>query len=108
MGDPINRDLAIGLFEKIAKMRPEEPQSFRDLGLALADRDDARLIVESSAGNPDRIAADGYVQALTQLNKVVMNHWDRFDEIEVIALMEANRIIAKLNALEAKGNTLYP
>lgn len=71
-------DLAAGLFEEVLKLRPEEPQSFRDLALVLARRGQA---------NANR--AD-YTRAMDLLAKVVMNKWDRFDEIEVIALMELN------------------
>ncbi len=71
-------DLAAGLFEEVLKLRPEEPQSFRDLALVLARRGQA---------NANR--AD-YTRAMELLAKVVMNKWDRFDEIEVIALMELN------------------
>ena len=39
-----------------------------------------------------------YGRALDLLNKVVTGNWDRFQEIEVIALMEANQIMAKLLA----------
>ena len=31
-------DLACDLFEQVSRLRPEEPQSFRDLALALAQR----------------------------------------------------------------------
>ena len=34
------QELAIDLFEKVLKMRPEEPQSHRDLALALSSRAD--------------------------------------------------------------------
>lgn len=67
-------ELAIQMFESILKMRPEEPQSYRDLALVLAGQ-------------------RKYERAMELLNHVVMNEWDRFDEIEVIALMELNRII---------------
>ena len=68
--------VAVGLFEKILRMRPEEPQSYRDLALVNAD-----------LGQPER--------ALELLHEVVMRHWERFDGIEVIALTEANAILAK-------------
>ncbi len=70
------KQIAAGLFEKILRMRPEEPQSYRDLALVLAD-----------LGQTER--------ALELLHTVVMRHWERFDGIEVIALTEANAIIAK-------------
>jgi Ca-activated chloride channel family protein len=93
-------DLAIDLFERVAKLRSEEPQSFRDLALALADRAEQKLAVLSVRDFPieaSRPAMADYQRALELLHKVVMNQWERFDEIEVIALTEANRIIARLN-----------
>jgi hypothetical protein len=68
-------ELAAGLFEEVLRLRPEEPQSYRDLALVLAD-------------------LKKYPRAMQLLAHVVMNQWDRFNEIEVIALMELNRIIA--------------
>jgi tetratricopeptide (TPR) repeat protein len=76
-------DLACGLFEQILELRPEEPQSFRDLALALARRGQQRN---------DR--AD-YLRALELLARVVNQQWDRFEEIEVIALMELNALWAE-------------
>jgi len=71
-------DLACGLFEQVLRLRPEEPQSFRDLALALARRGQVR-----------NSAPDGR-RALELLAQVVNKQWERFDEIEVIALMELN------------------
>ncbi len=68
-------ELAAGLFDEVLRLRPEEPQSYRDLALVLSDLKE-------------------YPRAMELLSHVVMNRWDRFDEIEVIALMELNRIIA--------------
>ena len=45
------RELAIDLFEKVLKLRPEEPQSYRDLALALADRAE---FYSKAAGEPWR------------------------------------------------------
>ncbi|MBI5722740.1 MAG: DUF2135 domain-containing protein [Planctomycetes bacterium] len=95
-------DLAVGLFEKILTMRPEEPQSCRDLALALARRAEltARATAEAAARAEGAkefagsIAAD-YSRALDLLAKVVMSDWPRFEEIEVVALMEINDIWAK-------------
>ena len=75
-------DLACGLFEQVLKWRPEEPQSFRDLALALAQR-----------GQANKNSADCR-RAMELLAHVVNNQWDRFDEIEVIALMELNALYA--------------
>jgi len=68
--------LAATLFEKVLRLRPEEPQSYRDLALVLGE-----------LGQVER--------ALALLHEVVMRHWDRFEGIEVIALTEANALIAK-------------
>ena len=48
-----DRELAIDLFERIKKMRPEEPQSYRDLALALSDRADASRQASASSGGRD-------------------------------------------------------
>src|SRR4051812_42529418 len=91
------RELAIDLFEKVAKLRPEEPQSHRDLAVALSDRAD--LIFATATSDPaamSRAAAD-YGRALELYNKVITGDWPRFPEIELTALMEANRILAVLS-----------
>ncbi len=69
-------ELSALIFEEVLKMRPEEPQSYRDLALVLAE-------------------LKQYQRAVELLNQVVMNEWDRFEEIEVVALMEMNNIIAR-------------
>lgn len=75
-------DLAIPLFETALKLRGEEPQSRRDLALAL-----------SRAAQPD------YPRAIGLLWEVVSRPWDgRFPEIGVIALHELNDILARMPA----------
>jgi len=76
-------DQAVAVFEKVLRLRPEEPQSRRDLALVLSDRADAR-------GRPEDAA-----RAVDLLYDVAMRRWDRFEEIELIALMELNRILAR-------------
>jgi len=72
-------ELAVSVFEEVLKMREEEPQSYRDLGLAQAKN-----------GNPQ--------EAIENLYKVITDNWDnRFPEIELIALSEMNAIIATNN-----------
>jgi Ca-activated chloride channel homolog len=69
-------ELAVPVFEKVQLLAEEEPQSFRDLGLALA------------ATHQDQ-------KAIEQLYEVVLRPWDnRFAEIELITLAELNAIIA--------------
>jgi hypothetical protein len=68
--------LAIPVFRKVVMLSPDEPQSFRDLGLALA--------------------ANGQSQkAIDSLYEVVIRPWNnRFPEIELITLAELNAIVA--------------
>ena len=89
-------DLAIDLFEKVLAMRPEEPQSYRDLALVFAER--AELAMKDPGQLSDRTRND-LVRSMDLLNKVILGTWDgRFPEIEVIALMEFNRLITKIRS----------
>jgi len=64
------------VFEKVLKLKGEEPQSYRDLGLAY-----------EASGN--------YQSAINTLYEVVKKEWDgRFPGIEVIVMNEINNIIA--------------
>ncbi len=68
--------LAIPVFQKVVQLAEEEPQSFRDLGLAYAANKEPQ-------------------KAVDQLAEVLDRHWDdRFDDIESIVLAEMNAIIA--------------
>lgn len=88
-------DLAVPLFEQALKLRGEEPQSRRDLALAL-----------SRQAKPD------YNRAASLLWDVVDKRWDgRFPEIETIALHELNDIVSRASgdarmALDAQIETL--
>lgn len=71
-------DLAVGQFEEALRQRPEEPQSHRDLALALA-----RL------PQPER------ARAVELLWAVASGEWHgRFPEIELITLHELNDLVA--------------
>ncbi len=68
--------LALPVFERVLALAEEEPQSFRDLGLAYA-------------------AAGQYQRAVDNLYEVAQRDWDaRFPGIEEIALAELNAIAA--------------
>ncbi len=68
--------LAVATFEHVLELAPWEPQSHRDLGLALA-----------SAGQSQR--------AVDALYGVVTGAWDgRFPDIDLIALGELNAVVA--------------
>lgn len=67
---------AVQVFRQVLVLADEEPQSHRDLGLALA------AIGERQA-------------AIEELYEVVSRAWDsRFDQIELVALNELNAIVA--------------
>ncbi|MDB5299258.1 MAG: hypothetical protein JWO87_921 [Phycisphaerales bacterium] len=100
---------AIDLFEKVLRLRPEEPQSHRDLALALADKAEAEAAALFSSRRdataemtrrtglqPETLemVVSDYTRALSLLNEVIMGSWDRFDGIQVVALMEYNRTLA--------------
>jgi Ca-activated chloride channel homolog len=71
--------LAIPVFERVAQLAPNEPQSWRDLGLAHADN-----------GSPQ--------QAVDALWRTVSRPWhQRFEGINMIALAEMNAVIANAN-----------
>ena len=66
---------AVAISRKVVAIREEEPQSYRDLGLALAQ-------------------AGEYQQAIEILYKVVERPWDqRFRDVQLIAMNEINNII---------------
>ncbi|MCL2640170.1 MAG: DUF2135 domain-containing protein [Phycisphaerales bacterium] len=90
-------ELAIDLFEKAKKLRPDEPQSWRDLAIAISEQAMNRIWQET---RPDvrmhQWRVDQVRRALELYKHVVMNRWERFNDIEVIALMEANALWAAI------------
>jgi len=69
-------DLAVPVLQRVIELAPNEPQSWRDLGLAQAD-------------------AGARQQAIEALYQVVTRPWhNRFPDIELIALAEMNALIA--------------
>ncbi|MBC3874664.1 VIT domain-containing protein [Undibacterium flavidum] len=79
-------EIALPIFEKITRIAQEEPQSFRDYGLALA-------------------ANKQYQAAIDNLYQVAQGQWNgRFVDIESISLAEMNAIIAKAQAEDIKLN----
>ena len=68
--------LAIPVLERVLALAPDEPQSWRDLGLAYAD-------------------ASQRQKAIEYLYQVVIRPWDaRFPDIDLTALAEMNALIA--------------
>lgn len=74
-------DLAIAILDRVREARGDEPQSNRDLALALSRR-----------WERDGDQADA-LRAMDLLHHVILNSWANFPEIEIIALMELNRLI---------------
>ena len=84
-------DRAIVLLRRVAKLRGEEPQSFRDLALALAERGQAR-----------RSTAD-INEAMDLFLKVALTPWTRHaDSIPLFALEELNALVAWINRQDWK------
>ena len=84
--------LAVPVFETVLTMRAEEPQSYRDLAIALSRRADSLAADESDLRKSD------LKRALELYNTVVCGReyrpWDgRFPGIEAIALNEANQLV---------------
>ncbi len=72
-------ELAIMVYREILKNRGEEPQSYRDLALTLADNDE-------------------YQESADLLYKIITSKWDqRFPGIEQIVFNELNNVIYKSN-----------
>ena len=79
-------DQAISYFEQVLELRPHEPQSYRDLGLAYANNKQ-------------------YQKSVDALYEIVKKTWNgRFPEIEVIALEEMNQVIAEAHQKGVKLN----
>jgi Ca-activated chloride channel family protein len=90
-------DHAVRIFETVRKLRPEEPQSYRDLALVLERRADRARKGRNRGAK--QAAVEDYRRALSLLSTVVMRKWQRFAEIEVIALTELNTILPKARAV---------
>jgi hypothetical protein len=76
-------DLAAEVLEKVLRLRPEEPQSRRDLALVLSDRADAQNRPADAA------------RAVALLWEVGRRPWDRAPDLELVSLMELNRVLAR-------------
>jgi tetratricopeptide (TPR) repeat protein len=107
-------DLAVQTFEQVLELRPEEPQSYRDLALTLAQRAERIPKVTLYNGQqafdatPETKRA-AYARAVDLLVQVVMGRWDaRFPEIEVIALEELNRLLPRAKAAGVSAVPLDP
>ncbi|MBQ2621858.1 MAG: DUF2135 domain-containing protein [Thermoguttaceae bacterium] len=108
---------AIRVYRRVKKMRPEEPQSYRDLALVLAKKADA---LESKKNNSKKEEKETkkqrlllYSNALSLLEKTILGRrykdWDwSYPEIEVIALEEFNAILDKAKKLGGRAPSGFP
>ncbi|MBX7248838.1 MAG: hypothetical protein K1X35_07240 [Caulobacteraceae bacterium] len=88
-------DRAIWVYEKVLYLDPDRPQPRRNLALALIQRAERNLT--RSARPIAHEPRDDYQRALDLLTEVVMRPWEgRYDGVEMIALMEANRILPRV------------
>ena len=85
-------DAAIQIMEKVRRIRPEEPQSHRDLALLLAAKMDR-----------DHVLADGE-KAAELFYKVITTDWPHAQEIEVIVVMELNHLLAAMDKIDSKAS----
>ena len=84
-------ELAVPLFEDALKLRGEEPQSYRDLALALTRQPQA-----------------DDMRAVHLLWKVISTEWDgRFPEIQTIALHELDDVLARASEAERSALTAW-
>lgn len=108
---------AIRVYRRVKKMRPEEPQSYRDLALVLAKKADS---LESTKNNSKKEEKETkkqrlllYSNALSLLEKTILGRrykdWDwSYPEIEVIALEEFNAILDRAKKLGGKAPSGFP
>ena len=85
-------DRAIVLLRRVAKLRAEEPQSFRDLALALAER-----------GKATQDNAD-LEEAMALFLRVALTPWNRHaDTLPIFALEELNALVGWIGRAEWKA-----
>jgi tetratricopeptide (TPR) repeat protein len=91
---------AIEMFEAVAAAEPERPQPLRSLALALGKR---------SGRQPPEAARADLARAIDLLTQVITKPWEGgYDGIELIALMEVNRLIVRYRALGGGAVPLDP
>jgi len=84
-------DYSINLYERVLKIRTEEPQTYRDLALLLMKRRNEKT--------------NDLQNALTHLTHVVQGDWDiRFTQVEAIAMMELCRFEKDLQVSQIVQN----
>lgn len=91
---------ALWLYERALEESTDLPQPRRTLALALARR---------ATGAPADAARRDLVRAMSLLNEIIMRPWDSaYDGIELIALMDANQLLPRLEKLGVRRIPLDP
>lgn len=87
-------DRALWLLDRLVYLTPDKPQPLRGLALAL-------IVQAEQAGTSKAVRAANYSRAAELLNTVITTPWDSdYDGIEMVSLMELNRILPRLPAGE--------
>jgi hypothetical protein len=89
-------DLAVRMFEEVYRLRPEEPQSLRDLALALAARGDRADNAETLTEDTLWLPVVDWRRAVELIDELVRADAGRFWGIQMPAVMEANRILVRM------------
>jgi len=104
-------NLAIDLFERVLQLRKEEPQSYRDLALALARKTEIdinelkKIPADKNGDGQDKKCRQNEISSMVHrvislFVEVVKGKWDsRFNEIEITVLMELNAFVAKTKSI---------
>ncbi|MBB6254232.1 VIT domain-containing protein [Nitrospirillum iridis] len=96
---------AIWLYEKVLFLEGDRPQPRRSLALALVTRAERA----AQRGAPAAVPRADYVRALDLLNEIVTRTWaPAYNGIEMVALMEANRLVPRLQKLGVRDIPLDP
>ncbi len=94
--------LAVELFTQITDDDPDRPQTWRDLALALE-------LQAQQPGLKKRERRALYEQAIEHLNHVIETPWDGdYDGVELISVMEANRITERLRGVDGAASLPDP
>ncbi len=91
-------DLAVAVLRHVLTLRPEEPQSYRDLALALGARGEAGKRggdLGEAMGLLYRVVMRQPLEEVQLGEQAVLDQaWNRFPQVEIIALEELNRLLA--------------
>lgn len=103
-------ELALSVLERVAKLRPEEPQSFRDLALAEADLAN----VASATANLARVVTQPHENRFPEIEKIAARELERLTfpslvaaDLRVVLTWDANDCDVGLWVTEPSGEKVY-